>query len=677
LPFSFAGVRVYGAAAPTVLRARLARRGDTVAIALADDAGAPVATIDALALRAVRDSAAADSRFRVAWRPVAAPVRADDAAVHIVAPDAHGEREPIAATRDALAGVLAALHRHVVGGDGRLVVVTRGGVAVSADDAAPDPVAAAVWGFVRSAQAEYPDRIAIVDLAPGAEVAAWCVADEPQLAVRGEHAYAPRLVAAGEPALAVPAAAWQLVSTTPGTLDGLVVRALAADALRPGPGQVALAVRAAGVNFRDVLITLGMYPGAGEAPSGGEGAGVVTALGDGVDDLRVGDRVLGMFPAAMASDVVADRRLVAPLPAGWSFADGAAMPIVYLTAWHGLIELAGLAAGQRVLIHAATGGVGEAAIAIARHVGAEVFATASPGKWPVLRAAGLDDDHIASSRDLGFAERWAGAEIDVVLNALAGPFVDASLGVMRRGGAFIELGKTDLRDAAAITAAHGVRYLAFDLAALAPDHVARMLRDVLAGFAAGALARPRPVVRDVRDAREVFRALGQGHTIGKRVLAIPRRLDPDGAVLITGGTGGLGALVARHLITRHGVRHLVLASRRADAATALADELRGLGAETVELAACDVGDRDALARLFTRRFTGIVHAAGITDDGALATMTPDRVDRVLRSKADAAWHLHALAGDEPAMFVMFSSVAGTLGNAGQVSYAAANAFLDG
>src|SRR6185369_9603869 len=264
-------------------------------------------------------------------------------------------------------------------------------------------------GLVRSAQAEHPDRIVIVDTGitgsfltdtgsrAGVDVGAVMAAGEPQLALRGGQLWVPRLVRSSEPALVPPSspAAWQLASSAPGTLDGLVLREVPASSLCPGPGQVTVDVRAAGLNFRDVLIALAMYPDAG-ATIGSEGAGVVTAVGEGVDDLCVGDRVLGMFAGAMGSAAVADRRLVARLPAGWSFADGAAVPIVYLTAWYGLVELGGLQPGQRVLIHAATGGVGAAAVEIARHMGAEIFATASPGKWDVLRAQGIDDAHLAS-----------------------------------------------------------------------------------------------------------------------------------------------------------------------------------------------------------------------------------------------------------------------------------------
>ncbi|MEE3753249.1 type I polyketide synthase [Mycobacterium intracellulare] len=695
LPFSWQGVSLYAAGASRV-RVRLAPVGiGAVSVDLADASGLPVLSVRELVTRAVSAeqlTAAVAARsgsgelLDVVWSPVALPGNSVGEKVTVWEPPPGAS---VASVYTATHETLGVLQSWLSGDDaGVLVVQTRGAVTLSADDV-PDLAGAAVWGLVRSAQAEHPGRIVLVDTDGSLDVAAVIGCGEPQLVVRDGVAHSARLKPAGQRALLrlpEPPSVWRLAAGDAGTLEDLAVQEYPPANLEAG--QVRVKVAAAGVNFRDVLVALGMYPGA--AQLGAEGAGVVTEVGSGVTDVAVGDAVMGIFGLA-GSEAAVDRRLVTRAPRGWSMAQAAGVPVVFLTAYYGLSVLAGLRAGQRVLVHAATGGVGMAAVQLARHWGAEVFATASRGKWDTLRAMGFDDAHIADSRTLDFEQKFRAAVgaggFDVVLNSLAGEFNDASLRLLGPGGRFIEMGKTDLRDPDVVAHAHpGVGYRAFDLMEAGPDRIAEMLAELMGLFASGVLA-PLPVKAfDARCAADAYRFVSQARHIGKVVLTMPDGPAglAGGTALITGGTGMAGAAVARHLVERHRVPHVMLVSRSGERAAGMAElagELRDAGA-SVSVVACDVGDRDALAAVLAQvpsqcPLRSVFHAAGVIDDAVIASLTPARVDTVLRAKVDGAWNLHELTKElDLSAFVAFSSMAGIVGAPGQGNYAAANSFLD-
>ncbi|MEY8016620.1 fatty-acid--AMP ligase [Mycobacterium servetii] len=736
LPYAFSGITLHATAA-TQLHLRLSRTADdTWELCATDPAGAPVITIATITLRELPDitgplavAGLRDSVFQLSWPPLLddtstaaapvpewavvtgapdrlpaglqnGPIHTDLAAVapcpELVIwflPDTEDTADPPQQVHDLTRDVLAQLQSWLARPDtapARLLVVTRNAVSINAFDGAPGLAHAAAWALIHTAQNEHPDRIVLLDTDNTAAsqdnlltIAATRPAGEPQLALRHGVAHIPRVA---RPLILTPPDSphWQLSSTGRGDLSNLTLAATTPDAL--APGQVRVQIRAAGLNFHDVVVALGAIA---DENMGSEAAGIVLEAAPG-SSFRPGDAVMGSFTTnAFAPTAIADERLLVPVPDGWSFTQAASAPVAFLTAYISLVEIAGLSAGQRVLIHAGSGGVGQAAIQIAHHLGAEVFATAHPSKHHVLTGLGLDPDHIASSRTLDFLDAFraatGGRGMDVVLNSLAGEFIDASLKLLPRGGSFVEIGKTDLRAAAEVAAAHpGVDYQVYDLASATAQELQPAWAALAEMFASGAL-KPLPTTSyGLLTAPQAFRDMSQGIHIGKIVLLPPPVLDPEGTVLITGGTGMLGALFAEHLVTHHGVKHLLLVSRSGPAASGAAElqqRLAGLGAQAT-ITACDTANATELARVLDNipaqhPLTAVLHAAGVLEDAAVADMTADQIDAVLAAKVDAAWHLHRLTADRDlAAFVLFSSAAGILGSPGQGNYAAANAYLD-
>ena len=498
---------------------------------------------------------------------------------------------------------------------------------------------------------------------------------------------------------------FRLEIPTPGILENLTLRETTQPEL--GPRDVRIRVAAVGMNFRDVMKALGMYPG--DSPDlkwlGDECAGTICAAGSDVTEFQVGDEVAAMAPYCCSSFTTVNASLVFEKPDHMTFAEAATLPIAFLTAYYTLIHLARLEAGERVLIHAGAGGVGQAAIQIARMVGAEVFTTASSEKRDFLHRQGIE--HVMDSRSLDFADEilevTAGRGVDVVLNHLAGPFIAKSISVLAPYGRFIEIGKIDIYRNSKIGLEpfkNNISYFAVDLAKHLeerPQFVARLLQRLSVMFAEKRL-NPLPFKAfPISQAEEAFRYLAQARNIGKNILVVegesvpvgppddPNRLfRSDASYLITGGFGGFGLEVAQWMVKR-GAGCLVLNGRKGPTTV---EHKRAIEAMTaagarIEVAKGDVSKGEDVARIIAEidsslpPLRGVFHAAMSLDDGFLVQLDSEQFSKVLRPKMTGGWNLHLQTMHLPLdHFVLFSSASSMIGAAGQGNYASANYFLD-
>ncbi|MDR3517371.1 MAG: SDR family NAD(P)-dependent oxidoreductase, partial [Azospirillaceae bacterium] len=622
-----------------------------------------------------------------------------------------------------LLALVQTLSRYPVRPAVRLWIMTRQAHSVVREDrsiAATTRTGGALWALGRTLSHEYPELwgglVDVEDKASDSGVAALATriggagetGGEDHLALRrGTQWFGARLGVAANPVAAagpVPvigdSEAYFLDVGPRHTLDDLIFKTRARRA--PADHEVEVTVLAAGLNFRDVLNALGQYPG-DAGLLGFEAVGTIARRGAAVTDLAEGDAVIVLAsPGCIGSHVTVDRILVIPKPQRMSFNEAVTLPATFLTAHYALNVLGKMRRGDRILIHAAAGGVGLAAVQLAQRAGAEIFATVgSAEKRAHLRALGVT--HLLNSRSTDFAAEiralTGGAGVDIVLNSLSGDFITASFSVLARGGRFLEMGKIGIWDADRVAALDPtIFYRPFDLAAVLredPALIAAMVNELLPLFESGAL-RPLPVsVFPLHQAEHGFRYMAQARHIGKIVLAredeerkaLMRRRGPvtaDASYLITGGLGALGLRLAQWL-HEEGARHLILVGRRAPAAdaSAIIAALRQDGVE-VETIEADIAVAADVARVFARidattlPLKGVIHAAGLLDDGMIADLTWARFRSVMAPKLRGAWHLHqATRNRNLDFFVLFSSVAAVIGNLGQGNYAAANGFMDG
>ncbi|WP_241011130.1 sulfolipid-1 biosynthesis phthioceranic/hydroxyphthioceranic acid synthase [Mycobacterium camsae] len=601
----------------------------------------------------------------------------------------------------------------------RLYVLTRNAQVVLADD--PVNLAhAGVRGLLRAIGAEHPylnpTHIDVDALVGPDKVAQQLLAGsaEDETAWRGDRWLTARLcpapLRADERVRRVidhRRVGMRLQVRTPG--DPETIEAVEAGRVRPGPGQIEVAVHASSVNFADVLTAFGRYPSFGEQQPhlGSDFAGVVTAVGPDVTLPRIGDRVGGISPnGCWASFVTCDAVLAAPLPPELSWGDAAAISTASATAWYGLHDLARVRAGDKVLIHSATGGVGQAAIAIARAVGAEIFATAgSPQRRDILYDMGID--HVYDSRGTEFGAQihcdTDGYGVDIVLNSLTGAAQRAGLELLAFGGQFVEIGKRDIYGDTRLDLFPFRRNLslhAVDLGLLArthPHRVRALLDEVYRRTADGSLPRPQRIHHPVAHAARIIRMMSAAEHTGKLVLDMPstpgtvivppeqvRAFRADGSYIITGGLGGLGLFLAEQMAAA-GAGRIVLSSRKGPSrkASETIELVRATGADVVvecaDIAAPDTaGKLVATATATGLPLRGVLHAAAVVEDATLPNITGGLLERDWAPKVNGAWHLHRATATAPLdWFCVFSSAAALLGSPGQGAYAAANSWLDG
>jgi acyl transferase domain-containing protein/surfactin synthase thioesterase subunit/NADPH-dependent curcumin reductase CurA/NADP-dependent 3-hydroxy acid dehydrogenase YdfG/acyl carrier protein len=614
-----------------------------------------------------------------------------------------------------------------VGISPRLWLVTSGCFAVGDSVKSVEVAQSPLWGLGRVINNELPSlECTRVDISlakhpeeiQALEAQLWSDDREDEIALRGEARYVHRLMRmsleemAREQKKPVPASSqpFRLEISQPGVLDNLILQSTARK--KPDRGEVEIEVCAAGLNFKDVAKAMNMLADANLEGNfwqrflGMECAGRISAIGSGVQGFEIGDEVIAFATNSFGTYTRTDARLVVRKPRSLSFDEAATIPLAFLTAYYALNYLGRINQGERVLIHAAAGGVGLAAVQLAQKAGAEIFATAgSPEKREFLKRLGVQ--HIMDSRSLCFAdevmELTNGKGVDIVLNSLAGEAIPKSLSVLGAYGRFMEIGKRDIDNNSKL----GLRPFQNNLSLFAvdidrllvdrTDFAGSLFRELMKHFEEENLHPLPHRIFPISQAQEAFRYMAKALHVGKIVVSL-QDLDvmvtpatservifrPDGTYLIVGGLGGFSLAVAQWLV-KNGAKHLVLMGRSGAASPAAQEAVKTLSEAGVKVVAAkaDVAQADQVADVLAEidrsmpPLRGIVHSAVVYDDAVLQQLDRERFFKVMAPKVLGAWNLHVLSLNAPLdFFINFSSISSTVGNPGQGNYVAANAFLD-
>ncbi len=561
-----------------------------------------------------------------------------------------------------------------------------------------------LWGIGKVIRLEHPElNCRCVDLEPTVPLLQQIdtllaeinhPSKEDQIALHATGRKIARLVRSTNSQITTPDDPYRLTIAQPGGIDGLKWQST--KRRQPQGLEVEIRVYATGLNFIDVLDSLGMLPFERNW-FGVECAGEIVAVGKDVTQFAVGDYVIALAPDSFSQYTITNANLVVAKPKQLSFESAATIPANFMTAEYALHEVAKIQPGERILIHAAASGTGMAALQIAQQAGLEIFATASPGKWDKLRALGVQ--HIFNSRTLDFStqilEATNGEGVDIIFNSLSGEFIPASLQVLQSNGRFIEIGKRGVWNGQQVFQVKPqVAYTSVDLMSVAqqiPERVQFLFNRLMKKFEKGELQPSPQNTFTTTNVITAFRMMQKAQHTGKIVITHQSNpsfglnsevIHPEATYLITGGMGGLGLEVARWLVQK-GAKYLVLVGRTIPSTIQSQIQALQSAGVMVTTVAADVVEAEQLQKVLENikesypPLRGVIHGAGVLDDGVLQQLNSERLEKVMAAKVAGAWNLHSMTQHITLdYFIMFSSAASLLGSPGQANHVAANTFLD-